>query len=188
MLRRLFFALRYLGRPRWDSGLPPPEVVAYAAGRPAGRALDIGCGTGASAVYLAGAGWKVTGIDFVPLAILRARHRAQTAGVEVDFRVGSVPTFEGLRGPFALALDVGCLHTLDRAARQGYGAALARLLAPGAALLIFAFTSPRVPGIPPGELERLLAGAFRLAERRIDDDGRAAWYLFTREASPTEKA
>jgi SAM-dependent methyltransferase len=188
MLGRLSFALRYLGRPRWDTGLPPPEVVAYATGRRAGRALDIGCGTGASAMYLAGAGWKVTGIDFVPLAILRARRRARTVGVEVDFRVGSVPAFEGIRGPFDLALDVGCLHTLDSAARQGYRPALARLLAPGAALLIFAFTSPRVPGIPPAELERLLAGAFRLAERRIDDDGRAAWYTFTREASPGEKA
>ncbi|OGO48372.1 MAG: hypothetical protein A2Z30_08565 [Chloroflexi bacterium RBG_16_64_43] len=188
MLRRVFFALRYLGRPRWDTGRPPPEVVACAAGRPAGRALDIGCGTGASAVHLAGAGWKVTGIDFIPLAITRARRRARTAGVEVDFRVGSVPEFAGIHGPFDLALDVGCLHTLDGTARPRYRAALARLLAPGAVLLIFAFTSPRAPGIPPGTLERLLAGDFRLAERRIDGDGHAAWYTFTREVSPGEKA
>lgn len=187
MLRRLFFALRYLGRPRWDTGRAPPEVVAYATGRPAGRALDIGCGTGASAVYLAGAGWKVTGIDFVPLAVTRARRRARTAGAEVDFRVGSVPEFVGIRGPFDLALDVGCLHTLGGAARQAYRAALAGLLAPGAALLIFAFTSPRVPGIPPDELERLLARDFRLSERCIDEDGQAAWYTFIREVSPGEK-
>jgi SAM-dependent methyltransferase len=179
----MYFALRYLGRPGWDTGVPPPEVVAFAAGHPAGRALDVGCGTGTSAVYLARAGWTVTGIDFVPLAISRARLRARAAGVQVKFVLGVVPAFEGIGGPFDLALDVGCLHSLDAPARQAYRGALARLLAPGAALLIFSFTSSRVPGIPPDALRQLLAGDFRLAEQRIDVDGLAAWHTFIRETS-----
>ncbi len=183
MRRRLSFALRYLGRPPWDTGIPPPEVVAYAARHPAGRALDIGCGTGASSVYLAQAGWRVTGIDFVALAIRRARQRARDARVDVDFRVGAVPAFRDVHGPFDLALDVGCLHTLDRVTRTGYATGLAQLTRPGATLLVFAFTASYVPGIPPDEIESLLAGDFHLAERRIDEDGRAAWYSFVRDGS-----
>ncbi len=188
MLRRFTFALRYLGHPGWDTGVPPPEVAAYAAGHPAGRALDVGCGTGASAVYLARAGWTVTGIDFVPLAISRARRRARDAAVQVKFVLGAVPAFDGIHGPFDLALDVGCLHSLDTPAREAYPAAMARLLAPGASLLIFAFTSSHVPGIPPDELGQLLNGDFRLVERRIDADGLAAWHTFTRVNAPGERA
>jgi cyclopropane fatty-acyl-phospholipid synthase-like methyltransferase len=184
MRRRLSFALRYLGRPPWDTGIPPPEVVSFAAAHPAGRALDIGCGTGASSVFLAQAGWRVTGIDFVPWAIRRARQRARGARVDVDFQVGSVPAFQDIQGPFDLALDVGCLHSLDRATRTGYAPRLAQLMRPGATLLIFAFTGSDVPGIPPAEVEALLAGVFHLAERRVDEDGHATWYTFVREGPP----
>ncbi len=181
MRRRLSFALRYLGRPRWDTGIAPPEVVTFAAAHPPGRALDIGCGTGASSVYLAHSGWNVTAIDFVPLAIRRARRRAREARVDVDFRVGVVPGFQNIQGPFDLALDVGCLHSLNREARAGYPASLARLLRPGASLLVFAFTAAHVPGIPPDEIEALLADSFHLTERRMDEDGHAAWYTFVRD-------
>lgn len=187
-MRWLAFALRYLGRPRWDTGIPPPEVVAYAARHTAGRALDVGCGTGTSAVFLAQSGWQVTGVDFVPLAIRRARQRARSAGVIVDFRLGSVPAIEGIHGPFDLALDVGCLHSLDGMSRAAYPDRMTELLAPGSTLLIFAFTSPRPPGIPPDEMDRLFAGAFALADRRIDDDGHAAWYSYVRAGSPVARA
>jgi len=187
-MRRLAFTLRYLGRPRWDTGVPPPEIVAYAARHSAGRALDVGCGTGTSAVFLAQSGWQVTGMDFVPLAIRRARQRARSAGVTVDFRIGSVPAFESIHGPFDLALDVGCLHSLDRPARAAYADRMAELLAPGATLLIFAFTSPRPPGIPPDEIDRLFAGTFTLLDRRVDDDGRAAWHSYLRAGPPDSRA
>ncbi len=181
MRRRLSFALRYLGRPPWDTGIAPPEVAAFAAAHPPGRALDIGCGTGASSVFLAQAGWRVTGIDFVPLAIHRARRRARAARVRVDFRVEEVPALRTLQGLFDLALDVGCLHSLDHTRRAGYPARLAQLLRPGATLLIFAFTASQVPGITPDEIEAMLEGSFQLAERRIDGDGHAAWYTFVRD-------
>src|SRR5262249_62425352 len=68
----------------WERGGIVPELQERAEGRaapPPGRALDIGCGTGGPAVYLASHGWEVTGIDNVARALRRARTRAAAAGV-----------------------------------------------------------------------------------------------------------
>jgi 2-polyprenyl-3-methyl-5-hydroxy-6-metoxy-1,4-benzoquinol methylase len=62
--------------------------------QPFGRALDVGCGSGIWAVKLAQRGWDVTGIDFVPKAVRRARRRAEEAGVEVNFVQGDVTTLQ----------------------------------------------------------------------------------------------
>lgn len=60
----------------WDDPLPPPEVIQLAARLPAGRALDLGCGFGRAAIYLAQQGWSADGIDFVAQAIDEAQRRA----------------------------------------------------------------------------------------------------------------
>src|SRR6516162_2854190 len=52
---------------------------------PTGMALDLGCGTGDTSIYLAQHGWKVTGVDFVPKALEKARAKAGAAGVPVAF-------------------------------------------------------------------------------------------------------
>ena len=78
--RRLRFIWRYLrGDMPWDSGIVPPEIVAWvtAHGSEPGRAVDFGCGTGTTSVYLASLGWDVVGVDFAPNAITRARTRAR---------------------------------------------------------------------------------------------------------------
>ena len=76
-LDRILYRLTYrLGTPRWDSGVPQPELEQLVRGRAPGRALDLGCGTGADAVYLAGHGWQTTGVDFAPEAIASARRLA----------------------------------------------------------------------------------------------------------------
>ncbi len=53
---------------------------------PAGSALDLGCGTGDSSIYLAQHGWKVTGVDFVPKALEKARAKAAAAGAVDQLR------------------------------------------------------------------------------------------------------
>ena len=50
-----------------------------------GSALDVGCGTGDASIYLAQHGWQVTGVDFTPKALDKARAKAGAAGVPVDF-------------------------------------------------------------------------------------------------------
>ena len=117
ILNRLIYDLMYrLGKPVWDSGLTPPEVVKAIEREPTpGRALDLGCGTGTQSIHLAQHGWKVVGVDFSPKAIALAREKANRIGVNIDFRVADVSRLDGLIGPFDFALDVGCFHGLDAA-------------------------------------------------------------------------
>jgi cyclopropane fatty-acyl-phospholipid synthase-like methyltransferase len=63
--RRWFnFNRWYFGRPPWDTGVSPPELLAHLDVHAPGRALDIGCGTGTNAITMAQHGWQVTGMDF----------------------------------------------------------------------------------------------------------------------------
>src|SRR5690606_3611314 len=70
--------------PRW-SGRPNGRLVAEVAGLPAGRALDVGCGEGADAVWLAQRGWQVTAVDVSQVALERAREAGERAGVTVEW-------------------------------------------------------------------------------------------------------
>ena len=65
------------------SGRPNGALVAEVAGLPPGRALDVGCGEGADAVWLAQQGWEVTALDVSAVALERAASGAREAGVEV---------------------------------------------------------------------------------------------------------
>ncbi|MBI4772329.1 MAG: class I SAM-dependent methyltransferase [Chloroflexi bacterium] len=196
MIQRLFFGLYYLlGKPPWDTGITPPEVVAAIESRrygplAPGRALDLGCGTGTNSLYLARRGWQVTGVDFVPGAVRRARRKARAAGLPpgaVDFRVGDVTDLRDLRPPYHLALDVGCFHALPQAeGRRAYVRNLTRLLAPNALVLLYAFEQPESgsgPGLPADELLALFAPDFlTLSVERGSEAGRrpSAWYTFRR--------
>lgn len=134
------FTERYTnGEVPWDDTLPPPEVQAQTAVLPPGRALDLGCGYGRTAIYLAQRGWQVDGVDFVPQAIEGANWRAQAANVasSAKFHVGSVADLDFLPGPYDLAVDVGCMHSLSEPMLLAYRDGLLRLLRPGALYLLF---------------------------------------------------
>ncbi len=114
-------------------------MIALAESDHAHTALDLGCGTGTSAIYLSQKGLAVVGIDFTLKAIDAARDKAQQAGVTVDFRVGDVTRLDFLREPFDLVLDVGCFHGLDAKGRARYAEHLARLTHPGSVFLLWGF-------------------------------------------------
>jgi SAM-dependent methyltransferase len=140
MRLRLIFERRYLLRQTpWDTGETPPEVMSFLEGRHPGRALDIGCGTGTNAMTLARLGWAVTAIDFSRLALGRARPKAQAAGLPIEFARVDVRDFAGVRGPFDLALDIGCFHSLSPGGRARYASRLPSLLAPHGAFILFCF-------------------------------------------------
>ena len=77
---------KYSSRPKMWSGQPNPQLVAEAAVLPPGEALDLGCGEGADAIWLAARGWAVTGLDVSAVALERAaahaRERDQDADIE----------------------------------------------------------------------------------------------------------
>ena len=86
-------AMYRIGLTPWDHDEVPGWLTAVAEGEdalPPGRALDLGCGSGRDAVYLARRGWQVTGVDAVSLALSRAAERARQAAVTVRWVPGDV--------------------------------------------------------------------------------------------------
>lgn len=154
-------------RAPWDIGRPQQPFVAVgeslvrsAAGGPA-RVIDIGCGTGDLALWLAEQGCAVTGIDFLAAPLEAARAKARARGLTVNFlqmdalAVGEIPE------RFDAATDCGLFHTFDDAGRAAYVAALGRLLPRGARLFILCMSEAE-PGThgPRRVTERELRAAF----------------------------
>ena len=140
--------MRYLlGRAPWDTGVSPPELLAFLDANPAGRALDLGCGTGTNVVTLAQRGWDVTGVDFSARAIGAAacRGHAQPAWPPTCAEATS-PTSPVSIGPFDMILDIGCFHRLGSTAQARYAGNLDRLLGRRGAFLLYAFVAdPTTP-------------------------------------------
>ncbi|RLD01715.1 MAG: class I SAM-dependent methyltransferase, partial [Chloroflexi bacterium] len=111
-MNKLSSNLKYLRRPTWDSGISPPELLNFIATHPAGRAIDLGCGTGTNAITLAQHGWQVSGVDIALIALYRARRKAKSSQVNLDLHLGDVAKLRGIEGKFNLALDIGCFHNL----------------------------------------------------------------------------
>lgn len=142
----------------WDSGLISRELRREIEGESlgpgtaivSGTALEIGCGSGTNAVYLAQRGFAVTAVDVAPKAVEQAEAKARAAGVAVRFVCGDFARAE-LAGPFDFVFDRGCYHCVRRAGQLGgYLKALARLTRPGSRLLILAGNADdEQPGGPP---------------------------------------
>lgn len=128
---------RYEGRSAIWSGQPNPHLVAEAEGLPAGGALDVGCGEGADAVWLASRGWHVTAVDLSEVALGRAAGHAATAGVPataIEWHHLDVLAWRPPPAAFDL-ISAQYLH-LPPAERIPLWQALAAATAPGGSLLI----------------------------------------------------
>ena len=180
-LNRFFFFLFYLGKPRWDTGISPPELVQFLQTHPPGRALDLGCGTGTNVVTMAQRGWQVTGVDFIPTAIQAASQKIVKAGVQATVLVGDVTRMEKIHGPFDLALDIGCYHALGELEKQAYEKNLVRLMAANGHFLLYGFV--RQPGgrfgISGNDIARW-QDAWRLIQQQEGSYRKwpSAWYWF----------
>jgi len=183
---RIMYELAYrTSKPGWDDDQVPSQVAGLGPQQGGGgRVLDLGCGTGTQAIYLGGKGFDVTGIDLSGTAIRRAREKALQAEVQVEFIVHDVTHLDFLRGPFEIALDVGCLHGLNAAAQGRYAFELTRLMPSGSTLLVWGMDpQPHVGlGLTPEGIERVFAPGFSL--ERVEDvqfHGRPSkWYWLKR--------
>ncbi|HEU5301116.1 MAG TPA: class I SAM-dependent methyltransferase [Acidimicrobiia bacterium] len=95
---------RYGGTDLVWSATPNQFLAAEAADLAAGRALDVACGEGRNALWLAGRGWQVTAVDFSEAGIATGRRRAAEAGVDVDWVVADVVEWEPEPAAFDLAV------------------------------------------------------------------------------------
>lgn len=173
----------YLTNPPWDTGITPPELVSFIESSPPGKALDLGCGTGTNAIYMAQKGWEVSGVDFVGRAIQTARRKARQAGVQVKFYLDDVTRLKGIAGPFNLILDIGCFHNLQESDKKTYIQNLERLLETGGTFLIYAFIQTdldRKDGLSKVDLAAL--SRFMQLEWRQDGTERgiraSTWFRF----------
>jgi 2-polyprenyl-3-methyl-5-hydroxy-6-metoxy-1,4-benzoquinol methylase len=124
----------------------------------AGSALDIGCGTGDAAIYLAQHGWKVTAIDYLTKPLDKAQAKASAAQVSIDFLTASVTHLSqaGIDQDFDLIVDNGCIHNISAADRDAYVREVGAIASPHTRLLITAFLPGGrigVPGISLAEIE-----------------------------------
>lgn len=124
----------------WDSGEPSTElqrVLERHLIEPS-DALEIGCGTGTNAVFLARRGFKVTAVDISSLAIDQARKRASEAGVDVDFRVVDLLAPSGLHHAYPFVFDRGVYHGIRRENLDRFLDTMAGVTSPGALYLVLA--------------------------------------------------
>lgn len=136
--RWIRYNLMYLGKPPWDTGSSPPELIDFIQQHPPGRAIDLGCGTGTNLLTLAEAGWLVTGVDFAIKAVSEARRKLMDAGIPGEVRSGDVSRLEVVQGEYDLALDIGCYHGLAPSRRESYRCNLPRILKPDGYYLLYA--------------------------------------------------
>jgi cyclopropane fatty-acyl-phospholipid synthase-like methyltransferase len=192
----LFFRAAYrFGFKPWDTGIPPPELVAVVEGNehlPPGKALDLGCGTGTNVIYMLQHGWNATGVDFVPRAINQAKRKASVAGVSPQFLVGDVTrlTELGLGSDSDLLLDLGCLHSIPDERRDAYVKGATAVARPGATMLLFCFVrrepeprrvGPR--GVARGEVAQRFARGWEILNEQAGQPMLgmdAAWYRLQR--------
>ena len=155
-------------KPPWDIGRPSHEIVgAVEKGtiKPC-RVVELGCGTGTDAIYLAQKGFDVTGLDIAPTALARAEAKAKKAEVRVRWLVADVLAPPPL-GTFDFLFDRGCYSGLRGQQRTDYVKTAERLSHPGSRLLLLASNAneKRNDGVP------------RVTEEELRGDF-SAWFEF----------
>lgn len=127
----------------WNIETPPDalvELVESGKVKPC-RTIDLGCGAGNYAIYLAGLGFDVTGVDSSPTAIKFARKKAERVGVTCSFVVADLlGDLHELWGKFVFGYDYELLHHFIPEDRETYVKNVASLLSPGATYLSVCFS------------------------------------------------
>jgi ubiquinone/menaquinone biosynthesis C-methylase UbiE len=132
----------YRTTPPWDIGRPQPAFVELVRNRELnpGRVLDVGCGTGENAIFLAQNGYSVIGVDVVQDAIRTAKGKVTSRKVKVEFRIGNALALEFEDGKFDNVTDSGLFHTFQDPERTVFAREIARVLPEGGKYFMLCFS------------------------------------------------
>ena len=110
-----FSHLYETGEAPWELGRPDKYLIKWVRDHPISpcKALDLGCGTGFNAIWLAEQGFEVTGVDFSPPAIDAANGNARSANADIRFMVLDFLTQTAGEADFMFLFDRGCFHSFD---------------------------------------------------------------------------
>jgi len=133
---------RYAQKELLWTAAPNRRFAEEVAGLAPGRALDLACGEGRNAVWLAERGWEVTGVDFSDVALVKAAQLATSRGVEVEWVVADVLDDDPVAGAFDLVVVLYLQLPREAMLRAIRGAASA--VAPGGTLLVLGHDSANI--------------------------------------------
>ena len=135
------FEWAYRGKPPWDIDRPQKEYVQLEqAGEIVGSVLDVGCGTGENALFLAARGHEVWGIDFTPTAIEKAQEKAAQHYLKATFLELNVLELRTLGRTFDTVIDSGLFHTLSDEERPLFVDNLAAVIRRGGTYFTLSFS------------------------------------------------
>ncbi len=172
---RTTFETAYAGQAPWDIGKPQKAFIDV-ADQISGSILDAGCGTGDAALFLAGRGHKVTGIDFLEEPIKRAKRKAVERGLSATFLVKDALTLKDWSERFDNVIDSGLFHVFSDADRKKYVAGLATVLKSGGRLFLMCF-SDEEPGTQ---------GPRRVSKKELQEAFAQGWNIESIEPSRAE--
>lgn len=151
----------------WEEGRPSPVLVDLVENNqvPIGAALDICCGTGSNAVYLAQHGFETSSMDISPTAVSHARKRAQETGLKLSLQSGDAAHLTYPDGSFNFIFDRGCFHHIPPDDRQDFVLGLYRVLRKGGRyqLLCFSGRTAAPPyGFTPEDIQSYFSPHFHI--------------------------
>ena len=185
----------------WEGG-PRQELIDLADSktispeRTGQRVIDLGCGSGSNAIFLAERGFDVIGVDLSPVAIDKARSASAAASASPHWLVGDLRQLpDDLAGPYDLIIDSGTIDDFPRSQRPGIVETVTAFARPGSVLLVWCFYSrdsdlPRLsfsgpskwgaPSIEPEELESLFDGGWAIEQLSGGTESGFACFHLTR--------
>ena len=193
MAGRWFYDRLYKAGAPWEGG-PRDELVAAVSSEllPTGRALDVGCGSGANALFLAENGFDVTGVDFSQVALAKARQAAAASGLSnVTFVEADLLADVAVPAPFDLVVDFGTLDDFRPRDRRTLANRMTSWTRAGGRLFLWCFyrdvswwrrRGARFPGgLARGEEVALFGAAFEIERLPAPPAGSGfACFLLTR--------
>lgn len=138
---RQFFEEAYKGLPPWDIGSPQPEFVLIEMKEGfGGSVLDVGCGTGENALYLASLGHEVRGVDSSAAAVRKAKAKAARRNIRADFKELDALRLGAIGRTFDTVIDCGLFHVFSDEERAEYIRGLREVLRTGGTYYMLCFS------------------------------------------------